>query len=305
MDCVKKPTVSIDNIGLKNKLLVHTLDKESYACVKNSNVKIKRVKTNLKQEADFGSKDFYEIMYNKLKIIKKCLVDYKQIIVYSDTDIVFLKDLSKDIDIFSRGNYDMMIQDDSPNFNLSDNLCAGFMIFKPNNNSIKCLELAMKIMKDNWDSPGKLAVGGGADQRAINLSIKKTNIKVGILDHKEYPNGARYFGNIDSVYKKFVPKIVHNNYIVGTKNKIERFKKHNLWFLMKFDFKKSQNWDKLTFSDKLKIFGNNLTYNYGILADKYRVKKYIKNMNIKDLYISKVLKVININEIFLDLKITI
>lgn len=227
LNCIQ----SIENVGLKNKLLVHTLDKESYTCVKNSNVEINRVKTNLKQEADFGSKDFYEIMYNKLKIIRNCLVDYNQIVVYSDTDIVFLKDISKDIEIFSRGNYDMMIQDDSAGFKQSDNLCAGFMIFKPNNKCISCLELAMKIMKDNWDTHDKLAIGGGADQRAINLAIKQTKIKFGRLDLKEYPNGARYFSNTNTVYKKFVPMIVHNNYIVGIKKKKERFKKHKLWFI--------------------------------------------------------------------------
>ena len=222
---------TIENVGLKNKLLVHTLDKESYTCVKDRNLEIKRVKTNLKHEAEFGSKDFYEIMFNKLKIIRKCLADYKQIIVYSDTDIVFLKDISKDIDTFAKSNYDIMIQDDSAVFKHSDNLCAGFMMFKPNNKCIRCLELAMKIMKDNWDTHDKLAVGGGADQRAINLAIKQTKIKFGRLDLKEYPNGARYFSNTNTVYNHFVPKIIHNNYIVGTKNKIERFKKHKLWFV--------------------------------------------------------------------------
>jgi lipopolysaccharide biosynthesis glycosyltransferase len=222
---------TLKNLNLDTKLVVTALDDNAYNYISNLGIKTLKKNTNLQKEADFGTKDFYEITYNKLEIIKNSLINYKKIILYSDSDIVFLKDISKDIDKFRKSKYDMMIQDDSPNFNNSENLCTGFMIFKPNNKCIRCLELAMKIMKDNWDTPCKLAVSGGADQRAINLAMKDINIKVGILDLKEYPNGARYFNNITSIYKSFKPKIVHNNYIIGTKNKIKRFKKNNLWFI--------------------------------------------------------------------------
>ena len=88
-------------------------------------------------------------------------------------------------------------------------------------------------MKENWDNRGG---GKLADQKAIQESIKNLKnqnktIKLDILDLKEYPNGARYFNNINTIYKNHKPKIVHNNYIVGTKNKIERFKKNNLWYI--------------------------------------------------------------------------
>jgi len=236
---------TLKNLNLDKQLIVTALDDNAYNYISNLGVKTLKKNTNLKKEADFGTKDFYEIMYNKLEIIKKSLINYQQIVIYSDSDIVFLKDISKDIQQFKKSDYDMMIQDDSRNFNKSSNLCAGFMIFKPNNKCIKCLESAIKIMKDNWDTHDKLAVGGGADQRAINLAIKQTNIKVGILDLKEYPNGSRYFNNITSIYKSFKPKIVHNNFIIGTKNKIERFKKHNLWFI---------NLNKIeTFTDNINI----------------------------------------------------
>ena len=46
-----------------------------------------------------------------------------------------------------------------------------------------------------------------------------------ILDLKDYPNGSRYFNNIDLIYKDYKPKIIHNNYIIGTQNKIDRFYK--------------------------------------------------------------------------------
>ena len=94
--------------------------------------------------------------------------------------------------------------------------------------SLENLEKAIKHMKDNWEKRGG---GRLADQNSFNIVLKNEDIKLAILDLKDYPNGSRYFNNINSIYKNYTPKIVHNNYIVGTKNKIERFKKNGLWFI--------------------------------------------------------------------------
>ena len=225
-NCIK----TIENVGLKKKLLVHTLDAESYNCIKNQNLEIKNIKTNLKKEANFGTKDFYEIVLNKFKIIKNCLQTYNNIIVYSDTDIVFLKDITHDIEIFNKSDYDIMIQDDSPDFKNSNNLCTGFMFLKPSKVNIKFIDNILEKMEENYKNL-KNENNGLADQRFFNEQLKKNKVKVGMLDLTEYPNGSRYFNNINTIYKSNKPKIIHNNYIVGTKKKIERFKKHNLWFV--------------------------------------------------------------------------
>ena len=109
-------------------------------------------------------------------------------------------------------------------------MCAGFFAIKYNNKCLNCLKYAKKLMKDNWDNR-KWDNGGGADQKAMNIAIKNNKLKVGTFDLIDYANGSRYFNNLNSTYKNHIPKIVHNNYIIGTKNKIERFKKNNLWFI--------------------------------------------------------------------------
>lgn len=62
-----------------------------------------------------------------------------------------------------------------------------------------------------------------------------------------------------------------------------------------FNFIRPNNWSKLGFNDKLVIYGKQLNKNYSLFADKYNIKFYVKNLNIKDLYITKTLKVLDKN----------
>ena len=81
-------------------------------------------------------------------------------------------------------------------------------------------------------------------------------------------------------------------------------KHHKENFLSKgkvLTFPKPNNWNKMKFKDKLKIYGSNLPKEYSLYADKYRVKSYIKNLNIHGLYIPKTIKVLDINKKVLDL----
>ena len=66
-------------------------------------------------------------------------------------------------------------------------------------------------------------------------------------------------------------------------------------------FLKPNNWNKLSFTDKLKIYGTNLTKEYSFYADKLLVKDYINNLNIHDLKIPKTLKVLDIKNNYLNL----
>ena len=223
---------TLKKLNLHHKLIVTCLDKEAEACIKALGVKTRYKDIKLANEASFGTKDFYNIMYEKLVMIQEVLEQTNKVVLYTDTDIVFLKDPSKDITNFINSSDDVMFQDEGRNFDGNkDYGCAGFMVFKPNVKSIDLLLHSQKLMKDNWDNR-KWDNGGGADQKAINIAKKDVKgIKYSYFDAKDYPNGARYFGNIDTVYKDFTPVMVHNNFITGLDKKIQRFKKHGLWFI--------------------------------------------------------------------------
>lgn len=230
-NCIK----TLKNQNLDKELTVTALDIEAFEYIKKLNVNTQLKKTNLKKEAKFGTKDFFDITYNKLCIIQNTLEKYNKVVLYTDSDVVFLKDIRNDIKKFKISDKDILIQDDSKKFKNSKNYCTGFILFKPNKTCVEILKEAKNIMKKNWDNRS-WDKGGGADQKALQESIKNLRdknmiIKLETLDLKEYPNGARYFKNLNTIYKNYKPNIVHNNYIKGTDKKIRRFKRHNLWFI--------------------------------------------------------------------------
>ena len=63
------------------------------------------------------------------------------------------------------------------------------------------------------------------DQGVINETISD----IGTLDPSSYPNGHRYFNEREKCDE--IPILIHNNWIVGLNPKIERFKKHGLWYI--------------------------------------------------------------------------
>nr|QDY51824.1 hypothetical protein 1_209 [Mimiviridae sp. ChoanoV1] len=55
---------------------------------------------------------------------------------------------------------------------------------------------------------------------------------------------------------------------------------------------KPNNWNSLGFNQKIKIYGLNLTKEHSFFADKLRVKKYINDLNISNLKVPKLIKVL-------------
>ena len=62
------------------------------------------------------------------------------------------------------------------------------------------------------------------------------------------------------------------------------------------------NWPRLTFNEKLRIYGAGLNENHSIYADKLRIKEVIKKFNIPDLHHSKLIKVLDKNNDSLNLQ---
>ena len=124
----------------------------------------------------------------------------------------------------------MIFQSNDIEFNTSNKKSTGLMLLNNTKNTLSCLTKSIKLMKQKNNNTAYLE-----DQRAINTVINNNSkkYKIGMFNSKNYPNGYRYFNNLDTIYKYYKPIIVHNNYIKGLQNKINLFKKHNLWFLPK------------------------------------------------------------------------
>ena len=117
------------NVGLSDKLVVTALDDEAYLHMKELGIKVEKRQTNLERLTNYGTKSFKKINLNKFDIISNLLQREKKIVVYVDPDVIFFKDISKDIIKFKKSNYDVMFQNNIKWFDekAKKDLCTGFI----------------------------------------------------------------------------------------------------------------------------------------------------------------------------------
>ena len=130
-------------------------------------------------------------------------------VLYADIDSVWLQDPFP----YFTGDFDMWIQLDGNTY------CTGLLGIRRSNDSIKLTKM--------WEASLKQKLNN--DQTAFNLVCKEAKIKIKSLDTNLFPSGDLYFNKFDTSKRNSVA-IVHNNYIIGHDKKLQRFKKHNLWF---------------------------------------------------------------------------
>ena len=222
---------TLQSHNLLHKVVITCLDEKCFNFMKKWDVKLSLFKQDVEKEATYHTLEFRKIVKNKLKILINLLKEYQKPVLHIDTDIVVLReDLDSDINKLCKTDFDMIFQSDCINITTKNNRCTGFILLNNTPNTFFCLKQAIKIMDKNINHPDHWG-----DQKSINYVIDKnpTKYKINTFNHKDYPNGYRYFNNLDTIYKTYKPIIVHNNYIKGLQNKINRFKKHDLWFLEK------------------------------------------------------------------------
>ena len=156
----------------------------------------------------YGTKQFYKMMSARPSYILKYLEKGFNTL-FTDIDSVWLKDPFQSFN----GDFDIWMQMDGETF------CTGLMAIKSTKDSIKL----MNTWKESLDK--KLV----NDQFEFNDIYKKANIKIKSLNTNLFPSGNLYFKKFNDSERKNVT-IVHNNYIKGHKEKLQRFLKFNLWF---------------------------------------------------------------------------
>lgn len=114
------------------------------------------------------------------------------------------------------------------------------------------------------DSPGSFACCCSlhqdevkfGDQAAFNLvlfewPLRNDNIiALHVLHPLDFPPGSVFFDLHSTVYlnqPKNMAKIVHNNFLIGTSKKIERFKDHGMWLIDRLDDIESYSHANFTF----------------------------------------------------------
>lgn len=215
---------TLRKLNLSDLLVVFPLDNDALKAVKSENIKYNNslINDNIAAETTFAADNFKNITCNKVLAINKMLKQGK-FVFYLDTDIVVNQNIVEDY--FTLPPMDIYMQSDQKHFNKNGfnkgnwNYCSGVMFIAPTTYMIKIMEAAYpKILE--------CKPGGLTDQKVLNNIIDPK--KIGCLCPYKYPNGFRYFM---SKTKCRNPYLIHNNWIMGLDNKINRFKEYNLWYI--------------------------------------------------------------------------
>jgi hypothetical protein len=162
-----------------------------------------------KEAAIYSSKEFKSLTTQKLEVILENMKLDKEVL-WIDNDIY----------IFS--NFLSHIRSFGGKFVMQDDLwgaCTGFFLARSDVFSLKAIQASIQYLKTNQATSVN-------DQHAFNYVYKRTiGVNITLLPQEEYPNGEIYFNR--NVTSK--ARIVHCNYLMGTSEKEQRLKDHNLW----------------------------------------------------------------------------
>jgi len=163
-----------------------------------------------KEAASYNTSEFQSITLKKLEVILHNMRMDNEVL-WIDNDIVLFENAIQNIRSFP-GNY--VMQDDlwGP--------CTGFFLVRSSPASIRAMEKTIQTVRNQV---GKTI----ANDQHIFARVYKTilGLIVTLLPQDLYPNGEVYFHQ----GRQQTAKMVHNNYLTGTDEKVKRFKDHHLW----------------------------------------------------------------------------
>ena len=160
-----------------------------------------------KEAAKYNTSEFKKLTTRKLEVILANMYDTT---LWVDNDIVFFENCLNDV-LKYRGTF--VMQDDIWGY------CTGFFLARPYMFGKILIQKCIQQLIANSESVEN-------DQHVFNkLCNKSALITLTKLPTDQYPNGKVYFED----NKKSSAKILHNNYLQTTAEKVQKFKDNNLW----------------------------------------------------------------------------
>jgi hypothetical protein len=176
-------------------------------------------------EASWGTPDFSMIVRCKFEAILH-VMEHEPVenqLVWLDTDLYFLKDPRHAL-------LSHHVSNEAPvHFQHSrTNACTGFF-FMPGgfrDEQIKLITAAQARLDAHLDTTTRTYKG---DEKCINEELATRKHTFTYLSRVLFPNGQDFFDR--RVSNKHTAVVVHNNFIKGLSQKIQRFKDHGMWLL--------------------------------------------------------------------------
>ena len=164
-----------------------------------------------KDAATYNTKQFQSLTLKKLEVILLNLQLDKEVL-WIDNDIYLFQNMIDELRSIS-GN--LVMQDDlwGP--------CTGFFLARSTPATIRVFQRTIQKMRESVETKSI------QNDQHVFLRVYKNviGLMVRLLPQEEYPNGEVYFNQ----KKTDKAKMVHNNYLTSTNEKVTRFKEHGLW----------------------------------------------------------------------------
>eukprot|EP00890_Picochlorum_soloecismus_P001526 jgi/Picsp_1/2374/NSC_05837-R1_rhamnogalacturonan ii specific xylosyltransferase len=210
-------------VAWKEKLLVMTEDFDVYKYLQKERKYFVlfldgSVEKRVSNAVDFGTRFYKQLIYKRTKTINKLLQARLRVLVV-DIDAVWLRNPVE---------YLLKLEPTDIAAQMDENkLCGGFLFLNGSSSSVRELwsKVTVKyrsyIMKDDRNIRT-------TEQGILNALLEKkfAHLNVIKLPEEDFPSGHLFFRQ-DSKFSS--PVVIHNNYIVGVEEKIERFKNYSLW----------------------------------------------------------------------------
>ena len=145
-------------------------------------------------------------------------------IIYTDVDVIWKKDPRP----YFKGDFHFWAQiagviSGQPYFEgFIPFICTGFLALKSSD--------LMKSVLRTWHETVSKDPQQNQDQNVFQNIVFDAEANFGVLSMNYFPCGRPYFEIMSEETRKDAV-IIHNNYVIGKQNKVDRFKQHNLWSL--------------------------------------------------------------------------
>lgn len=160
-------------------------------------------------EASYNTTEFKKLTTKKLEVILMNM-QYGEPVLWIDNDIVFFKNCIGDILKYT-GTF--VMQDDLWGY------CTGFFLVRPSMFAKSLIQKCIDQLNSNTQSLEN-------DQHIFNkLCGSIPAISLTKLPQEEYPNGHIY----SQLVNKSSACMMHNNYMLNTTLKVDKFKSYGLW----------------------------------------------------------------------------
>ena len=174
--------------------------------------------------------DYQSPMYNKLVTSRPsrllsilcCPQIPSKNLIYADVDAVWVRDPIPYVQeaLYGTQHLDLVAQNDN-----DSGYCTGFLGMKRNDRIIHLLAQWERNVVPTLPNQEKF-------QDAMSSPLlTHLGLRHGVLPISQFPPGYIYFDPDVGEAEREKAVIVHNNWIVGSQNKTNRFKKWNLWHI--------------------------------------------------------------------------